>query len=1468
MFLEHQTRLDEQGSRIEGHQVLVKATPGTQPICSSEDDSQAQASLCYALMDRQTQQLPLADDVVKEPSRVLEPEEDKTVESQYSLGNSCQQSQMFSHFGLGADTTDASGLEGHAADEPVASILDQSDNPHSTDVNEEQHPDHAQKESAVADSTKTPKPSANVGPATSPSQPHSASNAARTAKSSASRHNPRPKPLPRSSNRNTASSPQGAPSSPTPGHATSPTEATTQLESQLYGQDVYPAMNRGTRGRGRSTGRPGPSSRRPTTSTPATALRTDEVPVRQPSPFDDSFTRPSGSQERGRFFSTEDAHGLNVSIMNLSGDARPAIRPTVTARRPSQSPTRSPPRSPHSPSNRSAQARVTYVAPTGLPPSRSQGRGGAIPQSRRTEGENPTGQMRPISTIGRGRAPTQPVSRPSAVSEVPETSEESQNSSLSTSSAPPQAHTQQQSLVSSVLVPETPSISTGSGESSNQIQAPQPPVPAASAPPVVQRAGGNSSQPSSISSFTDLPPAAQPAHPAPARSISSLEYSSGSHPSRGSDENSDPNARPLPQEVKPVPSTPPPLPHAATEPPPEVEITPTQPSGIGSQDPIYTRFRDRFLQPLDARPILEDTSPPAPRRLLFEHPGQPRDRPAESGVVPHFGVPPPPPSLSPTHAQIGRPPLVQLQRSNRPPSPQGLQPPPPPFSSTRFDEQPRPFTSARQVHPHPLSRDRHAPAPVSNRNNGSVPVRQLQPLRRQVYEDDQDELVAATPDVVSASREQPGPGTAGLQSSPDVPLSTLVGMQPPPAAEQEEEDTEPRRRKKPTSSSTGARGRTQTRSRGRSTSRGGARPSKRTFADLDDQSEEEEIREQFDVTIPTQRAQEAAKEILAGQKSSPIRRYGDPRSSASPRQYMSKAKQARKRPRLSAERERSADASDEEQEVDEEVVIERTSPAKTNTPGRKILEVVIPPPSPSIERMMSKERGSRRRGRSASQPRRGAAPSRTRGRRRRAAGRRGAVARREADEVDGDTTTEEERSDVEAGPSRGKRPRSFSEPLPTVELDQRIAKRHRTSFTGADIPVTRVLAYWSSDRSYYPGVVQSTSKGKFKVNFDDGESRDVEPHQLRRGDLRIGDIINFKTTGYTGVGPVHDISLWPEGPLKVLLVRKGKEDIVIDISTKEFKIPLARVTHAWSDRLVDIDALRSAVKAGRSTVVKLAPIQTRARRTATTVSRHSVRPISATRQTPVPENRKVFSGIAFVITIISSKNADKDKKQLTTLINNGGGQVYDNWNQLYALKTSAGRPASRDDFKWSCKKKDVGTVLLLSDRPSHTPKYLMALALGVPCVSTRWVEVHSSGFDIGWQSCLLAAGKTDYMEDVEVSQYLDPGWSKDERLTKDVFLSEVIRRPWKGLSILCIFESSHGPKSSRSVFVPMMCAMGASRIEVISDIRERDDFGSFDFIIFKDDDPAMRRLDQDIGCPVRTVNWFKQCLIMGAILPA
>jgi len=201
-----------------------------------------------------------------------------------------------------------------------------------------------------------------------------------------------------------------------------------------------------------------------------------------------------------------------------------------------------------------------------------------------------------------------------------------------------------------------------------------------------------------------------------------------------------------------------------------------------------------------------------------------------------------------------------------------------------------------------------------------------------------------------------------------------------------------------------------------------------------------------------------------------------------------------------------------------------------------------------------------------------------------------------------------------------------------------------------------------------------------------------------------------------------------------------------------------------------------------------------------------------------------------------------------------------------------------DDVKFSnVGAGDTDRVFLLSDVASQKPKYLQALALGIPCVSTNWLKSMSIGVHSDWTAHLLPSGYSEPLS-ARVSQMVDLDWGNSLEQLHGIMANPVPHKVLSGKSILCLGEellpvplktnrrsdTSSSMLASRKVPL-IVLGMGAKRVEAAADLRNasQKDLGKYDYIVVKDLPRHALKNAQYVD-----VQWVKECLIAGRLFPS
>lgn len=206
--------------------------------------------------------------------------------------------------------------------------------------------------------------------------------------------------------------------------------------------------------------------------------------------------------------------------------------------------------------------------------------------------------------------------------------------------------------------------------------------------------------------------------------------------------------------------------------------------------------------------------------------------------------------------------------------------------------------------------------------------------------------------------------------------------------------------------------------------------------------------------------------------------------------------------------------------------------------------------------------------------------------------------------------------------------------------------------------------------------------------------------------------------------------------------------------------------------------------------------------------------VHPTSSAPNKKTKGIFSNMAFAVSYVS---AEVEKDKVTKLIRDNGGQILeDGFDSLFNKSV----PTSSNDAKElqllpSAEK--IGFVALIANQHSRRAKFMQALALGLPCISGKWINACLEKNSIlDWTVYLLCAGQSVLLGDACRSRTLQPYSAAEAKLVdtfeqRDQFLH--------GKSILIITGNAKRLES-RSAYVFLTRALGPSRIGHAVDLQE------------------------------------------------
>ncbi|KAK3325843.1 hypothetical protein B0H66DRAFT_140794 [Apodospora peruviana] len=219
----------------------------------------------------------------------------------------------------------------------------------------------------------------------------------------------------------------------------------------------------------------------------------------------------------------------------------------------------------------------------------------------------------------------------------------------------------------------------------------------------------------------------------------------------------------------------------------------------------------------------------------------------------------------------------------------------------------------------------------------------------------------------------------------------------------------------------------------------------------------------------------------------------------------------------------------------------------------------------------------------------------------------------------------------------------------------------------------------------------------------------------------------------------------------------------------------------------------------------------------------------------------IFEGMAFAISFQGRKPGESSDKYKTRMdfastvekkIKQAGGRILVNgFDELFEPLSSSSNSSSKtapirplpdgvrieSEIKLTSVGKQTRFTALVADGHSRKVKYMQALALGLPCIATRWVTSCLEKNElVDWTPYLLCAGESAFLGDAIRSRNLATYDASSARLT------EVIRKRTKllaGSKILLVMKKSLEGRKMAYVFLARVLGATLSRVYSIEEAR-------------------------------------------------
>jgi hypothetical protein len=246
-------------------------------------------------------------------------------------------------------------------------------------------------------------------------------------------------------------------------------------------------------------------------------------------------------------------------------------------------------------------------------------------------------------------------------------------------------------------------------------------------------------------------------------------------------------------------------------------------------------------------------------------------------------------------------------------------------------------------------------------------------------------------------------------------------------------------------------------------------------------------------------------------------------------------------------------------------------------------------------------------------------------------------------------------------------------------------------------------------------------------------------------------------------------------------------------------------------------------------------------------------------------NRNLFKNMAFAISYKGDKTPDKaDKASVTEMITYHGGRLLDGFNELFldtspsllttpATSRVSAVPKTASDINHvgelalAPNAQDLGFVAFIGDHYTRKSKFVQALALGLPCLSGRWISTCvARGRVVPFAPYLLAAGESAYLGGAVRSRSLEAYDAATAKL-RDTF--EGRERLLGGKRV--VFCMGRGKAEERKrAYLFLTRALGAGEVRRVINVKEAKEVveggGERWDLVYVDDDKKIRAAEAEI----------------------
>ncbi|GAA5822686.1 hypothetical protein JCM11251_004343 [Rhodosporidiobolus azoricus] len=483
------------------------------------------------------------------------------------------------------------------------------------------------------------------------------------------------------------------------------------------------------------------------------------------------------------------------------------------------------------------------------------------------------------------------------------------------------------------------------------------------------------------------------------------------------------------------------------------------------------------------------------------------------------------------------------------------------------------------------------------------------------------------------------------------------------------------------------------------------------------------------------------------------------------------------------------------------------------------------------------------------------------------------------------------------GPSR-LRFQSVDDEIPAGAVSPATTEGRSNSFGSAKgksrlpdtAPFSRVWGKWRDDGFFYAGTVVAVSGSRFHVHFDDGSKGKLLPDELRRCELQEGDIVRYvgdeeadtETQVVTLKADVQVIRVERKETGEDAHGELEADDIIVAASTTHVEGRVTRLLVAavsipanhgqqFDDRKLTADEMaafgfRERQKPAEPLALAKPP-----------------KPIRVNHFAPSKNTTGRFYRTAFLIT-----GSSYDKPKLAESMQTHGATILE-WEHLFEVNTVHDSTSPPELFWPKVDFKSIDQIFLLADKPSTTVKYLVALGLGVPCLSKEFaVDSMAQTARIDWRPYALAAGFIRQLNTQALGSQLH-AISKNSFDLDSLQVRHEQGGVFKGRSFLIVSgEKASGrgaggggeegkrakPTKDEQLalqrrlyqYLSLLSTASASLVHFVSSPSDASAGQGYDHVFLDGDFRVPKALAGHKG--LVNITWVKQCLMAGRLLPS